>query len=114
MSHYNISTPAQSDILSALKQRDVQSRRRYQHLLLTALEDITVAPFRIGSSFRDDIAPGVRSFHLAHSCKRAATPEGAIQDPEHVIFYRIADGQVIDVIRLVHDSMELRLHRPAD
>lgn len=118
MSQYTISTPARSDILTALTQCQTQSgttcRQRYQHLIFTALEDITVAPFRIGSSFRDEISPGVRSFHLAYSLSRADAPEGTVQAPQHVIFYRATDDQVIDVIRLVHESMESRLHLPKD
>lgn len=30
----------------------------------------------------------------------------------HLVVFRFADGQVIDVIRLLHDSMDLAKHLP--
>ncbi len=30
----------------------------------------------------------------------------------HLVVFRIADGQAIDVIRLLHDSMDLAKHLP--
>ncbi|MBD8239473.1 type II toxin-antitoxin system RelE/ParE family toxin [Pseudomonas fluorescens] len=118
MSQYQVSTLAQSDIVNILSHYQAQfgiaCRQRYQDLILTALEDIGAVPYRIGSSFRDEIAPGLRSFHLLHSRKRAANSEGVARKPQHVIFYRLADDQTIEVVRLVHETAEARLHLPKE
>ena len=118
MAQYRISAPAQSDIVDILRHYQIQfgttARLRYQELIITALEDIAAVPNRIGSSFRDEIAPGLKSFHLYHSRKRAATSKGLVQRPRHIIFYRLAQDQVIEIVRLLHDAMEVRLHLPED
>lgn len=118
MPQHHVSAPAQSDIVNILRHYQAQfgiaCRQRYQDLILTALEDIAAVPYRIGSSFRDEIAPGLRSFHLFHSRKRAANSEGVVQKPQHVIFYRLADDQSIEVVRLVHETLEARLYLPKE
>ncbi len=118
MAQFRIPAPTQSDIVDILSHCQIQfgttARQRYQDLILTALEDIANTPNRIGSSFRDEIAPGLKSFHLYHSRKRAATSKGLVQRPRHIIFYRLADDQVIEIVRLLHDALEVRLHLPQD
>ncbi|WP_248916029.1 type II toxin-antitoxin system RelE/ParE family toxin [Pseudomonas moorei] len=118
MTQYRISDTALSDIADILKHSQIQfgtgARVRYQELLRTAIEDLAHAPSRIGSSMRDEVVPGLRSFHLVHSRKRAATANGMVQRPRHVVFYRVATDQVIEIVRILHDAMEARLHLPQD
>ncbi|WP_296180317.1 type II toxin-antitoxin system RelE/ParE family toxin [Pseudomonas sp. UBA1879] len=113
---YRISQAALSDITDILRHSQVQfgteARLRYQTLLQTAMEDVARTPSRIGSSMRDEIAPGLRSFHLTYSRKRASGAQRLVQNPRHILFYRIADDQVIEVVRILHDAMEARLHLP--
>jgi len=116
MTQYRITDTALADITDILRHSQVQfgttARLRYQELIRTAIEDLATVPNRIGSSLRDEITPGLRSFHLCHSRKRAATSNDMVQRPRHVMFYRLADDQVIEVVRLLHDAMEARLHLP--
>jgi toxin ParE1/3/4 len=35
-----------------------------------------------------------------------------VQNPRHILFYRMADDQVIEVVRILHNAMEARLHLP--
>lgn len=116
MVQYRISVPAQTDIVDILRHSQAQfgtaARQRYQRLILTALEGLAVAPHRIGSSFRDDIAPNLKSIHLHYWRKHSATTHGVVLKPRHIIFYRLADDNFIEVVRILHDAMESRLHLP--
>ncbi|AZC84044.1 MULTISPECIES: type II toxin-antitoxin system RelE/ParE family toxin [Pseudomonas] len=118
MTQYRITNTALSDIADILKHTQVQfgtgARVRYQELIRTAIEDLALVPTRIGSSMRDEVAFGLRSFHLVHSRKRAATANGMVQSPRHIVFYRLAEDQVIEIVRILHDAMEARLHLPQD
>lgn len=113
---YRISHTARSDITDILEYTQTQfgtdARLRYQQLLRTAFEDLARAPSRIGSCMRDEIGSGLRSFHLTHSRRRAEDEHGLVKHPRHVVFYRIADDQVMEVVRILHDAMEARLHLP--
>jgi toxin ParE1/3/4 len=118
MPQYRISNAARSDIVDILRlsqtQFGDQARQRYQALILTALQDIAGMPYRIGSHYRDEIAPGLRSYHLIYSRQRAKQTKGTVKSPRHIVFYRVANDEVIEVVRLLHDAMEVQLHLPKD
>lgn len=114
MGTYRLSHTALSDIEDVLRYSHVQfgshARVRYQELIRTAIEDLAETPNRVGSSPRDELSKGLRSFHLTYVRKQAATATGTVQRPRHVVFYRWADDQVIEVARILHDAMEIRQH----
>ncbi|WP_166365099.1 type II toxin-antitoxin system RelE/ParE family toxin [Pseudomonas akapageensis] len=116
MGKYRISQDARADIIDILQYSQAQfgheARRRYQGPILAALNDIASEPDRIGSSPRDEIAPGLRSLHLFHCRSRSSVDK--VQRPRHIVFYRLCDGDVIEVVRLLHDAMEVRLHLPVE
>ncbi|MBV4496033.1 type II toxin-antitoxin system RelE/ParE family toxin [Pseudomonas sp. SWRI12] len=116
MSQYRISNAARADIVDILRlsltQFGDQARQRYQILILTALQDIAGMPSRIGSQDRDELAPGLRSYHLIYSRQQAKHPFGTVKSPRHIVFYRVANDDVIEVVRLLHDAMEAQLHLP--
>ena len=70
--------------------------------LTLALEALTDGPNIVGSKVRDDIGLGIRTLHVARLGRKG----------RHLVVFRFADGQVIDVIRLLHDSMDLAKHLP--
>ncbi|CAD5201569.1 Plasmid stabilization system [Pseudomonas sp. FEN] len=45
---------------------------------------------------------------------RLNTPHGTVKSPRHVVLYRAANNDVIEVVRLLHDAMEVQLHAPRD
>ncbi len=53
---------------------------------------------------------GLRSFHLTYVRNQAATATGTVQRPRHIVFYRLADDQIIEIVRILHDAMEVRQH----
>lgn len=118
MQQYRISNAARADIVDILRLSQEQfgdkARLRYQALILTALQDIAGMPYRIGSHDRDELAPGLRSYHLIYSRQQAKQSHGTVKSPRHVMFYRVTGDEVIEVVRLLHDAMEVQLHLPND
>ncbi len=71
MPQYRIPNAARADIVDILTlsqtQFGDQARQRYQALIISALQAIVDTPYRIGSHDRDELAPGLCSYHLIHS-----------------------------------------------
>jgi toxin ParE1/3/4 len=76
--------------------------RIYQETLIDALMDLSHGPEPAGSRARDDISPGLRSLHVARKDRKG----------RHFILYRPSDDFKIDILRLLHDSMDLARHLP--
>ena len=118
MSQYRISDAARTDIIDILRRSQTQfgdqARQRYQALILAALQAIASTPYRIGSHERNELAPGLRSYHLVYSRQQAKHPHGTVKSPRDVVFYRVANDEVIEVVRLLHDAMDVQLHLPDD
>ncbi|WP_024616655.1 type II toxin-antitoxin system RelE/ParE family toxin [Pseudomonas kilonensis] len=118
MPQYRISNAARADIVDILRlsqtQFGDQARQRYQALILAALQAIADTPYRVGSHDRDELAPGLRSYHLVYSRQQAKQLHGVVKSPRHIVFYRVGDGDVIEIVRLLHDAMEVQLHLPND
>ena len=70
---------------------------KYRDLLKQGFAKITANPLTSGSKDRDEIFPRCRSFHVGR----------------HVILYRIG-GNVVEVARVLHDSMDLDRHIPPE
>lgn len=114
MAQYRISQDARADIVDILWHSQAKfglaTRRRYQGLILATLDAIAKQPDRIGSQERDQIGPGLRSLHLAHCCYSSTA--GRTQRPRHVVLYRLGADAVIEVVRLLHDAMEIQHQLP--
>lgn len=80
---------------------------RYRNLLVQALLDLASDPLRPGSRERPELAPGIRTYHLAMSRKR--TPGVTVQSPRHFILYRTIGGR-IEIVRVLHDSRDFNLY----
>ncbi len=74
----------------------------YRSILVDALEQLSDGPELPGSAARDDILPGLRSLHVARRGRRG----------RHFIIYRAADETTIEIIRILHDRMDLAAHIP--
>jgi toxin ParE1/3/4 len=60
-------------------------------------------PDILGSKVRDEIEPGIRSLHVARLGRKG----------RHFVVFRLGGDRTIDVLRVLHDSMELPRHLPA-
>ena len=76
--------------------------RAYRDTLLVALAALAAGPAVPGSRPRDDIVPGLRTLHVARRGRRG----------RQFVLYRIADAQTIDIVRILHEAMDLPRHVP--
>ena len=77
--------------------------RVYRDTLVQAIGDLAHGPDVAGSKVRDDIMPGLRTLHVARHGRRG----------RHFILYRVGEGRVIEIGRILHDRMDLQRHLPS-
>lgn len=77
----------------------------YAKTLSAALEELSTGPKLIGARARSDIAKGLFMLHVARHGRKG----------RHFVMFRIGHderGEVIEVLRLLHDAMDLPRHLP--
>lgn len=88
------------DIIAFTKRRwGADQARTYGALITDALSAIASNP-AVGRP-RDDIRPGLRSYHVGRRGRPA----------RHVVFY-IVDGGKVQIARVLHDAMDFAQHLP--
>lgn len=75
----------------------------YAQTLSLAIEALHDGPEILGVAVRDDLGHGVRTLHVARQSRKG----------RHFVVFRAASAQTIEVLRLLHDSMDLPQHLPA-
>ncbi len=71
----------------------------YAETIALAIESLRDGPDILGARAREDIQPGIRTLHVAR--------QGRVG--RHFVVFR-AVGSNMDVLRLLHDSMDLPRH----
>lgn len=84
-----------------------RARQRYADLIATGLADLRDDPVRAGCVERPELHLGTCTYHLRNSRRRSATRSARVGTPRHLILFRLEAGQVIVVLRVLHDAMEL-------
>ena len=77
----------------------------YAETLSAALGDLAAGPTVVGARERNDIAMGLSVLHVARKGRKG----------RHFFLFRIGHHQgreVIEVLRLLHDAMDLQRHLP--
>ena len=108
---YRLTRAADEDIVGILaesgKSFGPRQRARYARLIKKAVELVADEPERPGSRSREDVSPGVRSFHMEVAARR----RGAAS---HIVYYAqgdMTDGRCgIVILRILHDRMDPTLH----
>jgi len=57
---------------------------------------------------RVELGSGLRSFHTRYS--REESREASVANAVPVLFYRVIQPGVVEIVRLLHERMGLRLH----
>lgn len=118
MTMYRLSATALDDITEILRwtheTHGASARKRYETLLVTALRDVAEDPLRHGTTARPEVEAGVRSYHLRHSRGRALLDSGLLRKPRHLLLYRMLAPDLVGIGRVLHDSMDIKRHRPVD
>lgn len=106
-----ISLQAHADVEECLfwsaKSFGIPAARRYQKLIFVALEEICQTGKSPNSGFRLGIPPELQFYHLRHSRKKAAIEGIVVKRPRHFVVYRRGEDEVIQIIRILHDSMDI-------
>lgn len=107
-----ISPQAYTDIVDTLRFTEVRLgaplRSQYQDLLQATFNSLAEEPIHINSKLRDELSPGLRSLHLSFNVLQMA--DGRKVSPRHIVFYRTAADQVVEILRVLHDAMETAQH----
>ncbi|MGE0040618.1 MAG: type II toxin-antitoxin system RelE/ParE family toxin [Vicinamibacterales bacterium] len=112
MARFRLARPAELDLASILATsaerwgRDGQ--RRYAVVLADAMRQVADDPKGPLTRSRAELRAGVRSFHVrsAHRSAEAAK----VRKPVHVLYYRVAEPGVIEIVRVLHDRMDPSRH----
>lgn len=112
MARYRLSEPAKADIAAILGRSEglhgSEARVRYRACLTAAMRRVAADPAGRSTVDRRELAAGIRSFHIRHS--REESREVPVANPVHVLFYRVMRPGVVDIVRVLHERMEPRLH----
>jgi toxin ParE1/3/4 len=77
--------------------------RRYAGILSSAIGELAAGPVATGVKERNEIMTGLHTLHIARRGRNA----------RHFVMFRVADeqsGQFIEVLRILHDGMDLARH----
>jgi toxin ParE1/3/4 len=82
---------------------DSAQARTYAQTISLAIQALKDGPEISGSKPRDEIAPSIRSLHVARLGRKG----------RHFVVFRASGERTIDVLRVLHDCMDLSRHLPA-
>lgn len=110
-----ITAPAERDLQNILQWSETEfgsaAADRYVVLIAQALTDVAKNPDRPGARLRQDLLPGIHTYHLAFS--RDHIHENRVKSPRHFLVYRVVMDR-IEILRILHDSRDLDRHIPRD
>jgi toxin ParE1/3/4 len=99
-----LAAPAELDFAnivgSTVENFGAHQARVYRDTLAQAIGELRAGPKVIGSRTRDEIAPGLCTLHVARRGRRG----------RHFLMYRVASRSTIEIVRILHDSMDIRRH----
>jgi toxin ParE1/3/4 len=105
-----LAAAAEDDLLQILAWTSAnfgEARARiYVETLSAALEALVDGPAILGAKKRPDIGRGISTLHVARHGRKG----------RHFLMFRVGRHQgqnVIDVLRVLHDSMDLQHHMPS-
>lgn len=112
MARFRLSLPAQADlsrILETSAERwGADGRRRYAVLLAAAMRLVANEPATPLARDRSDLLRGVRSFHVRHARSRMSSDK--VKAPVHIVYYRIVEPELVEIVRVLHEHMEPGRH----
>jgi toxin ParE1/3/4 len=81
-----------------------EASRRYGAALMRGMRQVATDPQGRLTRPRPDIRSDLRSFHLRHLRQNSRHP--AVKRPVHVLYYRVVEPGVVEIVRVLHDRME--------
>ena len=112
MPQVRFTDPARQDLLLILEWTEDQfgesARLRYEALIKQAIIDLGAASTLKGSMEREELGLGIRTYHLTCSRDHVALAVCRVKRPRHLIAYRHIGAELIELVRVLHDRMELK------
>jgi toxin ParE1/3/4 len=109
MARVRLSGPAEVDLgnilATSLERWGVAGRTRYAALFAAAIRAIAARPTGPTTRARDELLPGIRSFHVRH-----VRGDQGVKAPVHVIYYRQSRSDLIEIVRVLHERMDPGRH----
>lgn len=112
MARFRLARPALIDLANILatsaERWGADGRQRYAAVLAAAMRQVADEPEGPLTRKRPELrSGGIRSFHVRY----ARRPEGAkVRRPVHVLYYRVAEEGVIEIVRVLHERMDPSRH----
>lgn len=98
-----LTKPAEFDFVTIVRWTTqnfgIRQARAYRRILRTALAALSDGPDPSGSVPRGDIVEGYRTLHVPRPGR-------------HFLVYRLAGANTIEILRILHDAMDLARHVP--
>ena len=121
MARFRLADPATADLKAILETSEARwgpaARLRYQALLGAAMRRVAAEPAGPTTLARDDLALGLRSFHLRHAREAIAGgpggPGGQVANPVHVLYYRVPRPGLVEIVRVLHERADPVRHLEA-
>jgi toxin ParE1/3/4 len=112
MARFRLARPAQIDLANILatsvERWGPEGRHRYAAILANAMRQVANEPEGPLTKKRTELRSGIRSFHIRH-VRRSADP-AKVRRPVHVLYYRVAQEGVIEILRVLHEKMDPSRH----
>src|SRR5687768_16323802 len=112
MARFRLAHPAQIDLANILatsaERWGAEGLQRYAAVLAAAMRHVSDEPEGPLTKRRTELRAGIRSFHIRYARRAADTAK--VRRPVHVLYYRVAQEGVIDIIRVLHEKMDSSLH----
>ena len=112
MARFRLARPAQLDlgsILAASAERwGTDGQQRYAAVLADAMRQVADEPQGPLTKTRTELRSGVRSFHVRHA--RRSADSAKVRRPVHVLYDRVAQHGVIEIVRVLHERMDPSRH----
>jgi toxin ParE1/3/4 len=108
---FRLSAEAQQDVADALDWSlanfGEDAFKRYSNLLRVSFADIVEDPLRIGSSELEVGGQMLRLYPIKFSRQNAAVAGRMVFRPRHVLAYRVGGEEKIEILRVLHDRMDV-------
>jgi toxin ParE1/3/4 len=78
--------------------------QKYAEVLTLSITALHKGPNVIGAKTLDNIGQGLKSLHVARMGRKGS----------HFVVFRAATENIIDVLRMLHESMDLARHLPSE
>jgi toxin ParE1/3/4 len=112
MARFRLARPARIDLANILatsaERWGTDGRQRYAAVLADAMRQVADEPEGPLTKKRPELRSGIRSFHARYA--RRSADAAKVRKPVHVLYYRVAQEGVIEIVRVLHEKMDPSRH----